>query len=117
MKWIDVAEDARLKEGEREVVEVEGKSILLIRHRGEVYAIGARCPHMGAPLKNGRIADDGSIVCPLHRSAFDLRTGDVKEWTPWPPAVGKVLGAVRREHALPVYPVRVEDGRIWIGIE
>ena len=117
MKWIDAMEDAHLKEGAREVVQVEGRSILLLRHRGEVLALAAQCPHMGAPLQNGRLTGDGGIVCPWHRSAFDLHTGDVKDWTPWPPAVGKLLGAVRRERALPVYRVKIEDGRIWVEIE
>ncbi len=117
MEWIDVLEESRLPEGAREVVQADGKNILVIRHRGQVYAIAARCPHMGAPLKGGRLTDDGAIVCPWHRSAFDLRTGDVKEWTPWPPAVGSVLGVLRREHALPVFPVKVEAGRIWVGRE
>lgn len=116
MRWIDAIEENRLPEGGREVVEVDGIPVLLIRHRGEVFAVAARCPHMGAPLKSGRITEDGYLVCPWHRSAFSLRTGDVAQWTPWPPGVGKVLGALRREHALPVYPVQVDKGRIWIGM-
>jgi nitrite reductase/ring-hydroxylating ferredoxin subunit len=71
---------------------------------------------MGAPLKNGRITEEGFLVCPWHRSAFDLRTGDVASWTPWPPGVGRVLGALRRQHALPVFPVKVEAGRVWVGV-
>ncbi len=117
MKWIDVLDENRLGEGAREIVHVDGRPVLLVRHQGQVYAVAARCPHMGAPLKNGRLTDDGAIICPFHRSAFDLRTGDVKDWAPWPPAVGSVLGALRRERALPVFPVKVEDGRIWVGIE
>lgn len=116
MNWIDVLDETRLPEGGRQVVEVDGTPVLLVRHGGEVFAVAARCPHMGAPLKNGRLTEDGYLVCPWHRSAFSLRTGDVAAWTPWPPGVGKVLGALRREHALPVYPVRVENGRILVGV-
>lgn len=88
MQWINVLEETRLPEGGREVVRVEGESIPLVRHQGQVYAVVARCPHMGAPLQNGLLADDGAIVCPWHRSAFDLRTGDVRDWTPWAPCGG-----------------------------
>ena len=102
--------------GGREIVQSEGESILLIRHQGQVYAVAARCPHMGAPLKNDRLTDD-AIVCPWHRSAFDLRTGDVRSWTPWPPAVGAALGALRQERALPVFAVKIENGRICVGCE
>ena len=117
MRWLDVLEESRLPEGAREVVPADGQDILLIHHQGQIYALAARCPHMGAPLKRGRLTDDGALVCPWHRSAFDLRTGDVQDWTPWPPAVGSILGAVRRERALPVWPVKVEAGRIWVEIE
>jgi nitrite reductase/ring-hydroxylating ferredoxin subunit len=116
MKWTQVLEETRLPEGAREVVDVEGESVLLVRHQGQLYAVAARCPHMGAPLKNGHITEDGFLVCPWHRSAFHLRTGDVASWTPWPPGVGRVLGALRREHALPVFPVKVEAGRVWVGV-
>ncbi|MCS7282762.1 MAG: Rieske (2Fe-2S) protein [Anaerolineae bacterium] len=115
--WIDVLDEGRLPEGGREVVEVKGVPVLLIRHGGEIFAVGARCPHMGAPLKRGQVTEEGYLVCPLHRSAFSLRTGDVAQWVPWPPGVGKVLGALRRERALPVYPVRVENGRILIQMD
>jgi hypothetical protein len=30
--------------------------------------------------------------------------------------VGKMLGALRRERALAVYPVKVEEGSIWVDI-
>ena len=43
MKWIDVLEEARLPEGGREVVEVNGKNVLLVRHQGQVYAVAACC--------------------------------------------------------------------------
>ncbi|MGD8996619.1 MAG: nitrite reductase (NAD(P)H) small subunit, partial [Anaerolineae bacterium] len=59
----------------------------------------------------------GLIVCPRHHSVFDLETGAVQEWAPWPPVVGRALGAIYQENTLPVYPTKVENGRIWVGIE
>lgn len=38
----------RLKE-----CKVDGQNVLLVKHKGDVHAIGARCTHLGAPLKNG----------------------------------------------------------------
>ena len=49
--------------------------------------------------------------------AFDLDTGDVKEGSPWPQAVGRMLGALSREKALAVFPTKVENGLIWVGVE
>lgn len=117
MNWVRVLSEQELPEGERKVVEVEGKSILLVHYEGELYAINSHCPHMGGPLVKGRISPDGAIVCPWHHSTFDIRTGNVKEWSPWPPGVGKVLGIISRKKALPVYPTRVEEGNIWVGLE
>ncbi len=114
--WVYVLDEHRLPEGGREVVEVNGLLILLIRHKGEVFAVGARCPHMGAPLRNATITEEGYLICPRHRSVFSLHTGEVIEWSPWPPMAGKVLGTLRREQLLPTYPVRVENGHILIKV-
>jgi nitrite reductase/ring-hydroxylating ferredoxin subunit len=116
MDWIRTMREDELPDGERQVVKIGERSILLIHHEGQIYAMASACPHMRLPLKGGKI-ESGTIVCPWHHSAFDLRTGDVKDWSPWPPAVGRMLGALSREKALPVFPVKVEEGSIWIGVE
>ncbi len=105
-----------LPEGGREVVQVAGRGVLLIHHEGELFAISSTCPHMGLPLQPARIDATCTLFCPWHRSAFDLRTGDVKEWAPWPPGIGPMLGRLSREKALPIYPVKAEDGAIWVSI-
>jgi nitrite reductase/ring-hydroxylating ferredoxin subunit len=115
MEWVDAIAQSELPEGSREVVRLGEHSILLIHEEGRIYAIASACPHMGGRLKDGKI-ENGIIVCPRHHSAFDLDTGDVKEWAPWPPAVGILLGQISRRKPLPVYPTRVEDGRIWVGL-
>jgi nitrite reductase/ring-hydroxylating ferredoxin subunit len=72
---------------------------------------------MGASLEKAKVTEENTLVCPRHRSVFDLRTGKVKEWVPWPPAIGRVLGSVSREMPLPVYPTRIDQGSIWVGTE
>jgi nitrite reductase/ring-hydroxylating ferredoxin subunit len=99
------------------VVKVGKRNILLLTHDNQLVAVDNTCPHMKLPLKNGEITEDGAIVCPWHHSAFDLGTGDVKEWSPWPPVVGKALGLISRQKALSVFPVRVEEGSIWVEVE
>ena len=49
---------------------------ILVAHTEEgIVATVDRCPHMSAPLSAGRL--EGCIShCPLHRGAFDLRTGE-----------------------------------------
>jgi len=117
MNWVKALASSELAEGARQVVKIADHDVLLINLKGQVYAVDNRCPHMGAPLVRGEVTDDGAIICRRHHSAFDLRTGDVKDWAPWPPAVGRVLGAISREKALPVFQTKVEDGSIWVGLE
>lgn len=115
MNWIKALPETELSNGERTVVEAGERSILLIHSEGTIYALESRCPHMRLPLKGAQV-EGTTLTCPWHHSAFDLRTGDVQDWSPWPPAVGKMLGVLRRERALTVYPVKVEDGAIWVEI-
>jgi nitrite reductase/ring-hydroxylating ferredoxin subunit len=117
MNWVKVLPQDELDEGERCVVKIGERSILLIHHQGQIHAMESACPHMRLPLKGGKLTEDDAIVCPWHHSAFDLRTGDVKDWSPWPPGVGRVLGAISREKALPVFPTKVEEGSVWVGLE
>jgi nitrite reductase/ring-hydroxylating ferredoxin subunit len=116
MNWVKVLSQDELPEGERQVVQVAGRDVLLIHHEGQIHAVENRCPHLGASLAKGKVEED-AIICPRHRSAFDLRTGDVKEWSPWPPAVEKMLGVVSREKALPIFPTKVEAGDVWVSVK
>ena len=48
---------------------------VLVAHTSEgLVATEDRCPHMSAPLSQGRL--EGCVVdCPLHQGRFDLSTG------------------------------------------
>lgn len=43
--------------------------------RGERFAVGRRCRHLGADLAAGTIDDEGCLICPWHHSAYDVKTG------------------------------------------
>jgi nitrite reductase/ring-hydroxylating ferredoxin subunit len=116
MSWTKVLSADALTLGSRQVVTVGQRKILLLNHEGQLYAVDNICPHLKLPMKKGTITAEGAIVCPWHRSAFDLCTGEVKDWTPWPPVVGKALGMVSSEKTLPVFPVRLEEGSIWVDL-
>jgi nitrite reductase/ring-hydroxylating ferredoxin subunit len=115
MAWTKVLAETALPVGKREVVKVGKRNILLVNDENQLYAVNSSCPHMKLPLKNGKV-ENGVIVCPLHRSAFDLRTGQVQDWCPWPPVVGKLLSAISPAQELPVFPLRVEDGNILVDL-
>jgi nitrite reductase/ring-hydroxylating ferredoxin subunit len=66
-------------------------------------------------MEKGRV-EDGKIACPWHRSSFDLCTGEVVEWITWPPLANRAMAILAKEKALPVFPVRVEEGSIWVDV-
>ncbi|MBF2005265.1 MAG: Rieske (2Fe-2S) protein [Chlorogloeopsis fritschii C42_A2020_084] len=117
MSWTKVLSADALSPGGRQVVKVGNRNILLLNHEDQLYAVENACPHLKLSLKKSKVTEDGAIVCPWHRSAFDLRTGEVKEWITWPPVVGKAMSMVSQQKVLPVFPVRVEEGSIWVDVE
>lgn len=56
-------------------VEMEGKSICIVRVKDDLFACAEKCPHAGGIMSNGFIDPLGNIVCPLHRYKFDLKNG------------------------------------------
>jgi nitrite reductase/ring-hydroxylating ferredoxin subunit len=116
MVWTKALAVDALKTGTRQVVKLQERSLLLLNEAGNIYAVNRVCPHMKIPLKKGKITDEGTIICPLHRSEFDLATGSVKTWCPFPPVVGNVLGKISSEKNLGVFPTKVEDGQILVDV-
>jgi len=66
-----------LDELERErykVLSVDGRVVLVLLDKGNVYALDNRCPHMGFPLHRGTVKD-GILTCHWHHAKFDLAGG------------------------------------------
>ncbi len=116
MSWTKVLKSDALKPGDREVVKVGDRKILVLNHEGELYAVDNACPHLKLSLKKSKITKDCALVCPWHKSAFDLRTGEVKEWTPWPPLVGNLMGKISSSQSLQTFPTKIKDGSIWVDV-
>ncbi|MBK8725961.1 MAG: NAD(P)H-dependent oxidoreductase [Holophagaceae bacterium] len=68
---------------------------------GSFGAISAVCNHAGGPLGEGRL-DGEYVVCPWHNWKFHARTGCGEPGF--------------EEDAVPAYPVKVEEGRVWVDL-
>jgi glutamate synthase domain-containing protein 2/nitrite reductase/ring-hydroxylating ferredoxin subunit len=97
-EWIEVCELSTLEEGEGAEVWVNGRPVALFLYQGMVYALDDRCPHREGQLSAGSV-ENGEAICPLHGWNFDLATG-VSPYNP--------------TDSVPVYPARVEAGRVQV---
>jgi nitrite reductase/ring-hydroxylating ferredoxin subunit len=55
--------------------ELEGRSILIGRAEGRLFACLDRCPHAGAPLRVGTLRGE-ELQCPRHGWLFNVVTGN-----------------------------------------
>ena len=97
--WVEVLPLERLADGAIVCVRAEALDLLLVRDGERIMACERACPHEQADLSLGRIAD-GRLFCPRHLASFDLKDGQISAGWPSRP--------LRR------YPVRIENGRVWI---
>lgn len=100
-EFVEVAEATEVGNGERIFVQIDELSIVIFNIAGQYFAIGDVCSHDDGPLGDGEL-EDHAIVCPRHGARFDVRTGKVLSL----PAFVDI----------PAYPVRVENGRIAVGV-
>jgi len=108
-KWITVCEKTAINPGSITPVFLPGDvQILLIApsssdSQQELYAIDGACPHLGTDLSLGKQSFDAAtgkdcITCPLHRTKFDLTSGEVVgDWCPYPPILGGVAGIFNKD--------------------
>lgn len=73
----------------------DGGKVLLVKQKGEIFAIGTKCSHYGAPLVTGALGN-GRVRCPWHGACFNLKSGDIEDF----PGLDSI----------PCYSVEVVDG-------
>jgi nitrite reductase/ring-hydroxylating ferredoxin subunit len=100
MAWIDVLPFDALARTGKAVVRAEGRQILVLNTERGLYACANRCPHEGYPLSEAVLTDGCVLTCNWHNWKFDLQSGET------------LVGG----DALPRFPARVQDGRVWLDI-
>ena len=98
--FVKVANLDELAEGKPRAVRVEGQSIALFKHNGNIYATDNQCPHMGYPLTRGRVRG-GVLTCDWHGWSYDMGGG------------GCFTGGC---DDLATFPIEVREDEIYIDI-
>ena len=99
-EWTRAVELEQLQSSHPIAVKLRGKQVALFLHQGQALACNNRCPHEGYPLVEGALDRDCVLTCHWHNWKFDLKTG------------ATLYGGDR----LRIYPVKVEDGAVWLDI-
>jgi len=88
---------------DQSAIKIKGENpIAVYRVGGEFFATDDTCTHAKFSLSEGYVEGD-EVVCALHEARFCLRTGRVMS----PPATV----------ALRTYPVRVENGEVFVELD
>ncbi|MGR7997015.1 Rieske 2Fe-2S domain-containing protein [Xanthobacter sp. ZOL 2024] len=87
--------------GMRLVIADQHLIVLAWPEEGDLTAVQGVCPHTNTPLADAEF-DGRVLTCPVHNWTWDVTSG-----APIEP----------QESALAVYPVKVEDGVVYIDTE
>ena len=110
-----------LDDGDKLVVQLEGKEIAVFNIEGEYHAYLNWCPHQGGPCCEGKVSgtstatydretmevslewtkEDQIMNCPWHGWEFDLTSGECLS---------------RRGTELPSFPVTVENDQVHVTL-
>jgi nitrite reductase/ring-hydroxylating ferredoxin subunit/multimeric flavodoxin WrbA len=79
-----------------------GEQTLALSYRdGEFAALSGVCNHVGGPLGDGTLSDDGYVVCPWHHWQFQRFSGEARPGIP---------------AAVPRHDVKVENGELFVNL-
>ncbi len=99
--WTEIANLDDIPRLGSRVLETDTVRIAVFRTAADaVFALKDECPHRKGPLSQG-IVHDTTVTCPLHNWKIDLASGEAR---------APDEGCTRS------YPVKVEDGRVFLGL-
>jgi nitrite reductase/ring-hydroxylating ferredoxin subunit len=98
--WVRGPMAEMLTNGKPYRFDVNGVSVLIVKIDNRLSAFRNACAHQGLPIDGGIVdASNGTITCPWHGWCYDAGSGEC-------------LTAPAAQ--LEPFPLRVEDGAIWI---
>jgi nitrite reductase/ring-hydroxylating ferredoxin subunit len=100
MALIKIGKLDALPPGSAVHVDIEDGAVAVCNVGGTLHAMDGMCPHSNGPLGHGALHGT-MLICPYHSWGFDCRTGE---------------SDVDDELKLATYPVRVEDGVIFVEV-
>lgn len=100
-QWIDVAAEDAVPDEDVVALAVQGRELAFYASEGEIFATDNICTHGQARLCDG-FFEGGEIECPLHQGRFNVRSG-------------KAMCAPLTQD-LRVYPVKIENGRVFVDL-
>lgn len=105
VRWVKVFSEKLFNndflEGVVRPLSLKDLDVLCVKLDGELKVFEKSCPHQKASLVNA-VYEEGTVVCPWHKYAFDLETG---------------RDICSAGNTLKIYPTKLEDGYWFVGEE
>lgn len=100
--------------GRTKFIRAASRPVILANWEGRIYALEGICPHQNNPLE-GAMVWDCLLDCPWHHFQYDVRTGE----NHYPRNVypSDMPGLAVQVRPLKTFPVKVENGEIWVDLE
>ena len=100
--YVDLCAEDELWDGDMDAFDVGEREVLLVRYGGRYFAYDGICPHQSTSLADAELTEDGVIICRAHLWEFRADGGQ---------------GVNPANECLQTFPVKVEDGRVFVGSE
>jgi nitrite reductase/ring-hydroxylating ferredoxin subunit len=101
-EYVDVCGERELWDGEMDAFDVGDHEVLVVRLGGQYRAYDGICPHQSVSLVEGELTEEGILICKAHHWRFDASCGK---------GVNPATQCLRR------FPIKVEAGRVLVGLE
>ncbi len=120
-RWVSVCTADELPPGHMAEWEDEYWIVMVANVDGRFFATQGNCGHANMHLAGCEL--EGQVVrCCQHNARFDVTTGEVVEPAEWYQVFARGAGCGEKPippvptRQLRVYPVKVDDGTVWVEV-